>query len=95
MVENAIQHDMHAAGVGLIQQHVKDRIFTEDRVHMPVVVCVITMVDGGHEDRIEINRINPKVLQIIQFFIDSQQVTALSPGALGSIPGFNIGRFFK
>ena len=46
---------------------------------MPVIVGVISVVRSGSEDRIEIQRRDPEVLQVVQPFQNPQQVATLIP----------------
>ena len=96
MVKNAIQNDVHPAPVGLIQQFEEDRVLPQNRVHMPVIIGVVAVVGGGHEDRVEVERVDPEVLQIVQFLIDAQQIPALKAcPRQRRIPRFDIGGLFK
>ncbi|MBS1253958.1 MAG: hypothetical protein MAG451_03012 [Anaerolineales bacterium] len=66
MVENAVQHDPDAAGVGSVQQRPQGTVTSEDRVDAIIVVGVIAVISGGLEDRIEVDGRNAKILKIIQ-----------------------------
>ena len=49
----------------------------EVRVHVVVVLSVVLMGGGGHENGVEINRLHAQALQVIQLFLHAHQVAAV------------------
>ena len=77
VVEDAVQHHPDAPGVGRVQQLAQRRVAAQHRVHLEIVVGVIAMVRPGAEDRVEIDRVDPQVGQVVQMLDYTQQITAL------------------
>ena len=41
-------------------------VAAEERIHRQVVVCVVAMVRRGHEDRVQVERRDAEVLQVVE-----------------------------
>src|SRR4026209_2016704 len=79
VVEDPIERDPQPAAVGDVQQFAQRVVAAEEGVDMEVVVGVIAMVGGRLEDRRQVDRGDPKALQVIEFLEDAQEVAALDP----------------
>jgi hypothetical protein len=77
MVEDAVEDDPHAAGVGLVEQLSERGVAAEQRIDHLVVVGVIAVVRGRREDRVEVERGDPQLGEFVEVLRDAQQVAAL------------------
>ena len=77
VVEDAVEHDADAPGVGFVDQPAEGRVAAEHRVDLLVVVRVIAMVRGRLEDRREVDGVDAQVAQIVEMLDDADQVAAL------------------
>ena len=75
-----------------VDQRVKGRIAAQDRIDPVKIMGVIAVVGGALKDRVEIQRVDPQILEIVQLFDDPQQIAALEPivGGFGG-PWLQIG----
>ena len=80
VVEDAVEDDPHAAGVGRVEQLAQRRVAAEQRVDRQVVVGVVAMVRGGREDRVQIEGVDPEIGQLVESLGHAEQITALVAG---------------
>jgi hypothetical protein len=79
VVEDAVQHDAHAAGVRPVQQLAQGGVTAQERVDRQVVVRVVAVVGRRGEDRVEVDRRDAQSLEVVQVVDHAVQVTALEP----------------
>ena len=77
MVEDAVQHDVHIAGVGGVEQFAQRVVAAQQRIDLHVVEGVIAMVGRRCKDRVQVDGIDAKFLQVVKLIDDAAQVTAL------------------
>ena len=77
VVEDAVEDDPHAAGVGRVEQLAQGRVAAEQRIDQLVVVGVVAVVRGRGEDRVQVERRDAQVAQVVEVLGDAQQVAAL------------------
>ena len=94
MVENAIQNDAYSTLMCRIQEGLKSFISSEEGIHQVIIVRVIPVVGSRLEDRIEIDRIDAKVFEVIQLFVNPDQIsTFITVDSGGAVPFFEKPRF--
>jgi hypothetical protein len=86
VVEDPIQDDPNSAGMRLSQQITEVVKRSEAVVDLQIVRRVIAVVAPRREDRIEVDRRDPEVIQVIQLLADSPQIPTLKPGESGRGP---------
>ncbi len=79
VVEDAIEHDAHPASVCRVEQLAQRVIATEQRIDLEVVVRVVAVVRAGAEDRGQVDRGDPEILEVPEVLGDPAQVAALEP----------------
>ena len=77
MVEHPVEDDLHAPGVGAVEQLPQGRLSAEQRIDREVVVGMVAVVGGGGEDRCEVERVDAKLNQLIETVGQADQVAAL------------------
>ena len=77
VVEDPVEHDAHPAAVRRLEQLAQGVVTAEQRVDLEVVVRVIAVVRGGTEDRCQVDRGDPEVLEVVEALGDPAQVAAL------------------
>lgn len=94
MVEHTIEHDVYAAAVGFIEQETKCPAAAQERVDAKIIVRVVAVVGSGLEDGVEIDGVDPQVLQIVQALQHAQQVAPFEAvHRRFGVPGLQITRF--
>ena len=83
VVEHAIEHDPDPALVGGVEQLAQGVVAAQQRVDREVVVRVVAVVRCRREDRRQVQRIDPEVLEVAEMLGDAPQVAALEAGAVG------------
>ncbi len=79
VVEDTVEDDAHPAAVRGVEQLAQGVVAAEQRVDLEVVVRVIAMVRGRTEDRGQVDRGDPEVLEVVEVLGDPAQVAALEP----------------
>ncbi len=77
VVEDAIQHHVHAARVCGVEQFAQRGIATQQRIDLHVVEGVIAVVGGRGKDRVQVDGVDAQRLKIIEAIHDAEQVAAL------------------
>ena len=77
VVEHAIEDDPHPAVVGRVEQLAQRVVAAEQRIDREVVVGVVAVVRGRLEDRGQVERVDPEVLEVVEVLDDAEQVAAL------------------
>ncbi len=62
--------------MGLIQQETQAVVAAEKRVDVVIVVRVITMIGSRSKDRVEVQRRDSQILQVIEILGDPIQIAA-------------------
>ena len=68
MVENAVDNDMHIQLMKLICQLHKIFIGSQRRVYIVIIDNVVLMVLAGAEDRVQVDAVKSKLLNVLQIF---------------------------
>src|SRR5258706_5076249 len=76
MVKNTIQNDANIFLVGFLEQKLKCRIATEQRVYGVIIISVVTVIRSGGKDRVEIKSRDSQILEIVESLCNSVQVAA-------------------
>ena len=71
VVEHAVEDDPDPAVVGGVEQLAQRRVAAEQRVDREVVVRVVAVVRGRLEDRREVQRVDPEVLEVVEVLGDA------------------------
>ena len=79
VVEDAIEHDAHPAPVRGVEQLAQGVIAAEQRIDLEVVVGVISVVRARAEDRGQVDRADPEILEVAEVLGDPAQVAAFEP----------------
>ena len=88
MVEHAVGDHAHIARVRFVEQPPESAIAAQDRIDVVVVIGVIAVIGCRSKDRIEVERCNAEVLQIIQLFGHAQQIAPFEAERIGRrVPG--------
>src|SRR5688572_24164948 len=77
VVENTIQDNAHIPFVCLLEQFVERLLPAEQGVDSVKIKGMVAVVSSGGKDRIQIQRGDAQILQIVQLFGDPIQVAAL------------------
>ena len=88
MVENAIQNDAYSTLMCRIQEGLKSFISSEEGINQVIIVRVIPVVGSRLEDRIEIDRIDAKVFEVIQLFVNPIRSPLCNRDSGGAVPFF-------
>ena len=79
--------------MGFIQKGAEGSVATQKRVYLIVVMGVVAVIGSGLKNRIKVDGVNSEVFQIVELFIDTQQIAAFKAfWRWGRIPGFKITR---
>ena len=79
VVEDTVEHDADAAGVGGVEQFAQRVVAAEQGVDLVVVVRVVAVVGRRGEDGIQIEGGNAQVVQVVEVVDDAVEVAALKP----------------
>ena len=94
MVENAIQHDANSTFMCGIEQGFEGFVSAKQGIDLVVIVSVVAVVGRGLEYRVEVNRGDAEVFQIIQLLINAHQIPAfVAVDGGGGVPFFEKTRF--
>ena len=74
--EHAVQNDLHAALVRLVAEVPEIVLCAEHRVDAGIVIRVVPVRRPGHEDRVEVERLDAEIMQIIQLFAHAGEIAA-------------------
>ena len=66
MVENSVQHDLHASLMGLVHQLTESFLISKMTVNFEIIRRIILVIAWGFKNRTEIKSCNPQILQVIQ-----------------------------
>jgi hypothetical protein len=77
VVEHAIEDHAHAAGVGRVEQRPQGRVAAQHGIDGGVVVRVVAVVAGRREDRVQVDRRDPQVGQVVEAIDEPQEVAPL------------------
>jgi hypothetical protein len=89
VVEYAIENHAHVLFMGFIEQRPQGAVAAQHWVHVVVVEGVVAVIRSGGKDRVEIERRDPEILDVVEPFSDPIQVASLIPvGGGGRVPGF-------
>ena len=91
MVEDAIQDNANIPAMGFLDEDIKCFPATQQRINQVIVMRVVAMVGSRLKDRVEVDGIDPQVLQVVQFFIDTQKVSTFETlYCWGRVPWFHV-----
>ena len=89
MVKHAVEHDADIARVRLVEQLPEGWRAAQQRVDREIVVGMVAVVCRRGKNRVEIQRADPQVGQIVEVFGHPEQVSALkTEHARRTAPGF-------
>ncbi len=77
VVEDAVQHDVHVPGVGRVEQLAQRCVAAQQRVDLHVVKRVIAVVGGRCKDRVQVDGVDAKFLQVVEAIDNAVQVAPL------------------
>jgi hypothetical protein len=66
VVEHPVQHDLDTACMRFIKQRPQRGVAPKQRIHVVVVVCMVAMVRRRLKYRVEVDRVDPQVRQVIK-----------------------------
>src|SRR5258708_5050099 len=93
VIEDAIQHDLHAALVEFVAQCIKGFVPTQQRINLIIVMGMVAVIAGTLEDGREVDRVYAEFLQVIEMFDHTVQVTAfVTLTCWQAVPRFEIMR---
>ena len=72
VIEHAVQHDANVPGMGLADQFPQSGVAAQQRIDFLVIVRVVAMIAGRLEDRVQIDRVDAEVGQVVQVLGDAQ-----------------------
>ncbi|MNL28997.1 hypothetical protein D3C87_1506680 [compost metagenome] len=76
MVEDPVQHHLHAHAVGGLEHAREGRVAAEGRVHVHVVAGVVLVVAAAGEDRVEVEGVDAQLLEVGELLGHPVQVAA-------------------
>ena len=82
MVEHSVDYDSHPSFMYLFDQGCKLFVGAEDRIYIEVIDQIIFMVLSGDKNRIKIDGVEAQILDIIQVFSDTFNISSPCPLAL-------------
>ena len=90
VVKNAVQNYLHFIAVRDIQKGQEFHFGPQFWVNLEIIHRVIAMVGGREKDRVQIDRIDPQIKQVIHAVNDPLNIPAMKTlvGRFG-VPGYN------
>ncbi len=96
MVEHAVEDDADAALLARLEESLERVIATQQRVDLVVIVRMVAMVRGRLEDRVEVQRGDAQVDDVVDAFLDRVKITTLiAIGRRITVPRLEAGRLFE
>ena len=96
VIEDTVEDHAHPSSMDGLDQRIEIGLRPEARIDPVVVDRVVAVVGAGVEDRVEVKRGRPQILQIVKPLEDPPQVAALkAPQSWWSAPRIHIGRIVR
>ena len=76
MAEHAVQHDADAVPLGLGAEGLEVLVGAQQRVHVQVIGGVVPVVGVGLEDGVQVDEVDPHLVQVGELELDALEVAA-------------------